>query len=79
MVIALVALSLIRRGSVVKRSDFPPGMPLLFLPLVYCVLVLRHEWRLWKRQRIRAFLDLANDLRMRKQRIHRLLPFITRR
>lgn len=78
-VVALVALSLMARGNVVSWSDIPSGMPFVFLPVAYCALVLRYEWRLRRAERVRLFLQLADDLRVRKQRVYRLLPFVTRR
>jgi hypothetical protein len=65
---ALCILSIITRGNLVKMSQLR-GIPFFFIPLVYCFLQIRAEVRLRRGQRIAAFLQLANDLRMRKQRV----------
>lgn len=55
----------------VKLRDIPTGMPLVFIPIV---MVWRAHLLLWRSQRIRRFLQLADDLRMRQKRVDGFLP-----
>lgn len=54
-----------------KSSDIPSGMPIVLIPVV---LLIKAQLKLWRSQRIRAFLKLADDLRMRKKSVNRRLP-----
>ena len=56
--------------------DIPQGIPIVFLP---AVLLYKQQMRLWRSQRIRAFLKLADDLRMRQKRVDGFLPRRPRR
>jgi hypothetical protein len=53
--------------------DIPSGMPILLMPFA---LLIRGLHRLWRSQRIRAFLRLldSHDSRMRKKRVDGFLP-----
>jgi hypothetical protein len=57
-------------------SDIPRGTPLVFIPIV---LLYKQQMRLWRSQRVRAFLKLADDLRMRQQRVDGVFPRRPRR
>ena len=70
---ALCILSLIARGNQATREDFR-GVPFVFYPLVFCIVQIRAEFRLLRRQRIVAFLKLAHDFRVRKKRIDGIPP-----
>lgn len=78
LLLALLALSLMTRGNLVKWSDLR-GVPLFLIPLVYCVTQLMASLRLRRGERVRSFLQFANDLWMRKQRIDGFLPRRPRR
>lgn len=69
----LCALSLLARGNQVTREDLR-GVPLVFYPLVYCVVQIKAEFRLRRREGVAAFLQLAHDFRMRKKRVDGFLP-----
>ena len=59
-----------------KASDLPRGIPAVFVPAAYFLVAVK---RLWRRQRIAAFLKLAHYLRMRQKRVDGLLPPWSRR
>ena len=52
-------------------SDIPKGVPIVFIPVI---LLARQQMRLWRSQRVRAFLKLSDNLRVRKQRVDGFLP-----
>lgn len=75
LLIALYVLSLIKRGNRVRWSDLR-GVPLVFIPLVSVVVQIKAGFHLRRSERIAAFVQLAHDLWMRKQRAN---GFIARR
>lgn len=82
LVIFLIAFYALLTGS--TRSAPAPrrvAMPVAAMPIAYALMQLTPlvEWLLYRmnlrrHQRIRAFLQLADDLRMRKQRVDGFLP-----
>ena len=78
IVVGLCALSLMVRGNQVKREQLR-GVPLVFIPAVYCFLQIGSEFALRRRERVRAFLHLADHFRMRKKRVDGFLPRWPRR
>ena len=69
----LCALSLFVRGNQVKWSDLT-GVPIFIIPIVYCIVQIRSEFRLRHREGIATFLQRAHDFRMRKKRVDGFLP-----
>lgn len=57
-------------------EDVPAWCPLILVPFV---LLWKAQMKLWRSQRIAAFLQFADDLRMRKQRVDGLFPRSPRR
>jgi hypothetical protein len=59
--------------------ELPNGIPLVFIPLAAWFQFVRQKLDSLRRQRIAAFLKLADDLWMRKDRINGFLPRWPRR
>lgn len=64
-----------------RYPDRPASIPIALIPVGYLLLqinplieYLLYRMNLRRSQRIRSFLELADDLRMRKHRIDRALP-----
>lgn len=53
-------------------------VPMMALPAIAWDRFVKQHLRLWRSQRIRSFLQRANDLRMRKQRVDGFFPRRTR-
>lgn len=58
----------------VRPSELPKGTPLLLMPIASGLALLKQKMVLRRHQRIAAFLQLADDLRMRKKRVDGFLP-----
>lgn len=50
------------------------GAPMMALPAIAWDRFVKQRVRLWRSQRIRAFLQRADDFRMRKQRVDGFFP-----
>lgn len=68
-----VGMALIVFG-VIKPRELPRGIPIVMLPVAAWLALWKQAKKLRRSQRIAAFLQLANDLRMRKKRVDGLLP-----
>ena len=64
------------RARDVNSTDIPRGVPLVFVPAVWLMLLIIRSWH---RQRVATFLKLANDLRVREKGVDRRIPFGSRR
>ena len=79
LIIFYISLYALLGGRV--RDGGPVRMPLGAVPIAYCLIqitpaleYLNAKMNLRRSKRIRAFLKLANDLRMRKKRVYGFLP-----
>jgi hypothetical protein len=77
LIIFWIAVYALISGSA-RNSNRPARIPLGAVPIAYCFIkvtpaleYLLLKWDLRRSQRIRAFLRRADDIRMRKQGVHR--------
>jgi hypothetical protein len=67
--------------ALLTRNNRMARIPLGVVPIAYCLIkitpaieYLLLKWDLRRNERIRAFLRRADDIRMRKQGVHRRIP-----